>query len=159
VRRIFADGEARVRTDRLHALIMWPATFGGYRANDSEQLINGALEVKHRLLLPSMHYSTLRQFVVRVYAGEDFIGTEDDGFRFSTDKSKGVWRESDRAQILVVEAETNLVLQVKEEVRRMCGVGRHALHTTDSIEEFRQVWQTATRLRETGFHTESLWMR
>lgn len=159
VRHIFGGSEPLAQTQNLHALIMWPAAFGGYRANDADTLISEVLGIKSRVLLPSLHYSTLRQFVVRVYAGEDFIGTEDDGFRFSVDKSNGVWRPSDRAQVLAVEAEPDRILEVKDEVRRLCGIGRHALHTTDTVEEFRHVWETTLALQRTGLQLEGIQLR
>lgn len=143
----------------LHALVLWPATFGGCRAAAADELITGALDVKARLLLPSMHYSTVRQLVVRVYAGEAFTGSPDDGFRFSKDKANGVWRESDAAQVIVVQSPLERVLELKDGVRAVCGVGRHAIHTTDTDEELHRVWHAARLLQGTGFQQDAVRLR
>ncbi|MFE0750727.1 hypothetical protein [Gordonia sp. NPDC058843] len=143
----------------LHALIVWPATFAGYRAAAADELITGALDVRARLPLPSMHYFTLRQLVVRVYAGEAFVGSQDDGFRFSRDKTNWVWRESDVTQVIVVESPLERLLELKEDVRALCGIGRHAIHTTDTDEELYCVWDAARLLHRTGFQQAEVWLR
>lgn len=159
VRTISVNLESPGSVEGLHALIVWPATFAGYRASVADELITTALDVRSRLLLPSMHYSTFRQLVVRVYAGEAFVGSHDDGFRFSKDKANWVWRESDAAQVIVVESSVERVLEVKDDVRALCGIGRHAIHTTDTDEELHRVWGAAQLLKRTGFEQTAVWLR
>lgn len=143
----------------LNAIVLWPATFGGYRAASADQLITEELDVRARILLPSMHYATLRKLVVDFYEGESFIGCTDDGFRFSKDKSNGVWRESDRSQVLLVASPADLLLEIKQDVRKICGVGRHAIHTTDTPDEVERVWSASQRLHATGFDSKEVYFR
>ncbi|MCK0177110.1 hypothetical protein [Mycolicibacterium sp. F2034L] len=142
-----------------HALLLWPAMFAGYKAAVADELIADALNVQAQLKLPPVSYSTIRQLVVRVYAGEAFIGSQDDGFRFSKDKTNWVWRESDLMSVTVVESRLERVLQLKEDVRALCGIGRHAIHTTDTDEELNRVWGAARLLQHTGFQHTELWLR
>lgn len=141
-------------------MILWPATFAGHKMEDVQSLIRAELQVQQQVLLPSLHYPDLRRLVVETYNGEPFIGSAEDGYRTSTDKSKWVWRESDRSAVMLVRSRNESILEVKEAVRKLCGIGRHAIHTTDTTSEASHVWSAANRLFFTGYrHDEDIRLR
>lgn len=148
---IFEAIRAKSLGESTHAIIIWPATFAGYRAAAVQDLIYGALGVRARITLPSMHREDLRQLVVRTYCGEAFIGSHDDGFRFSRDKTGGVWRESDVTEVFLVRGQQDRILELKSDVRNLCRVGRHAIHSTDTAEELHRVWHASRLMYATGF--------
>lgn len=130
----------------LRSIILWPVTFSGYSMDQVDNWISSQTRIFGRLQLPSLHYEDLRNFLIDVYEGEEFVGGPDNSYRFSNDKARACWREGSQSQVLLVRASDDTLLELKDSVRRLCHVGRHAMHTTDVDDETRRVWRAASVL-------------
>ncbi|OXM56082.1 hypothetical protein CFP71_14720 [Amycolatopsis thailandensis] len=128
----------------LRALVLWPALFAGYATHRAHLAIAATTAIHRRLILRPTEYAHLRSFLIDTYDGEPWIGSPTDGFRFSHDKSKACWRESERLDVLLVRAGSSADLaELKDTVRKLARVGKHSMHLTDTAEETQYLWTVA----------------
>ena len=110
--------------------LLWPAARG--RDRETDNLI-GPL-VYRRAVRLSLNAGQL--LLSRVYRGEPWLGPEAENFPGIRRKLMGTFNGKDPLRVLIFDAPPGRDrMQLKEKVRALYGIGKHAIHITDTHEE------------------------
>lgn len=88
----------------------------------------------------NLSYKGLRNFMIQIYGHQDWIGNYRNGFKGVNQKVDSCYRENKETIIYVLESdEFENILNIKQEVRKLIGIGNHSIHITDNKLESIQI--------------------
>jgi len=125
---------ARYSNQNLYCSCIWPSS----SQNKRTQAIS-LIESKGKIVYETdvmLDYNGLRNLMIQIYGHQEWIGNIEDHF-------KGVMGKVDPCYVpgvptkvvLFVGGELGEILDLKEKIRAIFNIGKHALHISDSIEE------------------------
>lgn len=75
--------------------------------------------------------------IKNIYKNEDWLGTIDNNYDGLYYKLNSCFRHDDNSIIIYfIKTDLNTIIKVKNEVRNLCKIGNHSVHTTDTNEEY-----------------------
>lgn len=75
--------------------------------------------------------------IMNLYIGENWIGNIDNNYKGLFYKLNSCFPNNfDTIKIYCVTTSTNKLLKIKKQIRELCNVENHSIHTTDTIKEY-----------------------
>lgn len=116
--------------ENTYIAFIWPIAQG--KDEELENIIPNIVYRKNIYLNPNGAHNLISQ----IYYGEDWLGDIDNNFAGSIGKSKECFLNDSDVKVIVFQASSlDVVLMVKENVRKLFNVGKHSIHITDTKEE------------------------
>jgi hypothetical protein len=130
--------------DNVFIAFLWPV------ANDKslnlESLIPNIVYKKNIKLNPLGAHNLLAQ----IYSGEPWLGSVDNNFKGVQGKLVECFKSFEAFSVVAFQADDiNQVLEVKDKIRELAGIGKHSVHITDTKTE-------ALRCARTVFNENSI---
>lgn len=124
--------------NNLHMLFMWPKAFlkkgtlqKAYKYIAGRSYVVYKKEVK-------MRYSAIRNLMIQLYGHMDWVGDIDNDFAGTFAKADEVWDVNGMCGFVLIQAPScEYVLDMKQEIRNMFGIGLASMHSTDNMREAR----------------------
>ena len=128
----------------VYIAFLWPV--GRITLEEAKTLIPNIIYTKKIKLNSNGAHNLLSQ----IYYGEEWLGSIQNNYKGAHSKVLKCFKTFNEFHVIAFQAK-NLqeVLHVKDTVRRVCGVGKHSIHITDTKEE-------ATRTANIIFNDNSL---
>lgn len=124
----------------LYAACLWPKVSNH---NDREQVKNFLKRYTNLLYEKNTLVSLghLTQFVAKIYAEQDWVGTPQDHFKGAKDKALHCYSLSRHFEVLFFQSSLSLndIVGMKEEIRSHFNYGKHVIHITDNDSETRYI--------------------
>jgi hypothetical protein len=114
----------------IYIAFIWPTAVGN--DNKIEEIIPNVVYKKEiRLNVNGAH-----NLLSKLYFGEDWLGSVEDNFKGTRGKLVECFKTFDPVRVIAFQAESlDEVLHIKEKIRDIFKVGKHAVHITDTKEE------------------------
>ena len=117
-------------TSNIYIAFIWPTAVGN--DNQIEEIIPNIVYKKEITLNINGAHNLLSQ----LYYGEDWLGSVEDNFKGTRGKLVECFKTFDSVRVIAFQAESlDEVLEIKEKIRDIFKVGKHAVHITDTKEE------------------------
>lgn len=124
--------------NNLHMLFMWPKAFlqketlqKAYKYIEDKSYVVYKKEVK-------MRYSAIRNLMIQLYGHMEWVGDIDNDFAGTFAKADEVWDANGMCGFVLIQAPScEYVLDMKQEIRNMFGIGLASMHSTDNMREAR----------------------
>ncbi len=132
-------------TDNVYIAFIWPIAKSSNE--EIEQLIPNIVYKKEVILNANGAHNLLSQ----IYYGEAWLGNVENDFSGSKGKLVECFKTFDPVKVIVFQSDSlDEVLQIKENMRKVFGVGKHSVHITDTKEEAVRVVRTV--LNDNSIH-------
>ena len=110
--------------------LVWPSGEGKDR--EVMNLIPGQI-YKSSVIL---NYNGAHNLITQIYYGEPWLGERKENFPGARNKLAECFGTSGPLRVIAFQADSlDKVLQIKEEVRKVFGIGKHSIHISDTREE------------------------
>jgi hypothetical protein len=128
----------KIKGKNLYALCLWP------KAYENRDLVKEFLKANVKLVYEKQVSLTPRgahSFVSQIYSHHDWVGTPKNGFSGSKNKVDSCFASTNPLVVFVFETEKSLdeIVALKEEFRKIVGLGKHSVHVTDNQNETIQI--------------------
>lgn len=122
--------------ENSYIAFIWPTAKG--KDAELESIIPNIIYRKNMQL----HHQGAHNLLSQIYYGEPWLGTVENDFQGAKGKLVECFKSFDPVRVIAFQAE-NLddVLEIKEKIRELFGVGKHSVHITDTHEEAKRVAQ------------------
>lgn len=131
--------------DNLYIAFIWP--IGTQKESEVERMIPNVVYKKTIRLNANGAHNLLSQ----IYAGEAWLGSREDNFGGVNAKLAACFKSFEPFNIYAFQANSlDEVLRIKEDIRRLFGVGKHSVHITDTKEEAQRMAKLL--FNENGLH-------
>lgn len=120
----------------LYMLFLWPKGTKNISAvKRTLQIINEEVDVVYESDL-KLSYKAIRNLMVQLYGHMDWIGNIDNDFKGIYKKADEVWDNSGKVKVFLVRAKScSDVLNLKNSIRDLFGIGLSSIHSTDNMRE------------------------
>lgn len=122
----------------LFMLILWP------KAHMKPDVLSKALEIIWEKFVvvykkdQKMSYAAIRNLMIQIYGHMDWVGGIENDFASTFVKADEVWDNNGMCSFILIKAPScEFVLDVKNEIRDMFGIGLASIHSTDTMRETR----------------------
>ena len=117
----------------LYAACLWPKL----SKSADRELVKDIIKRDNQLLYEKstlVSLDHLTQFVAKIYASQDWVGTEENHFSGARDKAMNCYSLSKRLDVIFFQSSLPLeeILKMKENVRGHFSFGKHVIHITDN---------------------------
>ncbi len=117
-------------SNHCHIALIWP------RSNIEDEVINKYFSKIVYQKKISLTLNGLDNLIKNVYKDEPWIGNIDNNYGGSMSKTSLCFAKGRKLRFIVFDNDNKqMILRIKEKIRRICGVGNHSIHTTDSKDE------------------------
>lgn len=114
----------------VYIALIWPTAVG--QDSKIEEIIPNIVYRKEI----SLNVNGAHNLLSQLYYGEDWLGSVEDDFKGTRGKLVECFKTFDPIRVIAFQAESlDEVLQIKEKIRDVFKVGKHAVHITDTKEE------------------------
>ena len=114
---------------------LWPAASSIEKNRVVEEIITHHSEVVYKKQL-YLNYHALEQLLIHAYGHQSWTGDYMNGFQNITGKVNSCYCPGVTTKIYIIDHITfNQVLELKEEIRNLYGIGNHSIHITDTLDE------------------------
>lgn len=125
---------ARYSNSKLYCACIWPASPVEKRQQVLDFINQNGKIVYERDV--QLDFEGLRNLMVQIYSHQDWIGTIKDQFIGVNGKVEPCYVPGVPCKVIMFEGgELDEVLKMKEDIRELFNIGKHALHISDSLEE------------------------
>ena len=135
------------RKDNLYTISLFPS----HEVPTSELL--RAIRAKHPVIYEKNLELTENgklNYVHNLYHNESWVGTKRNGLPGVREKSRYCFTKGNNVHLVLIQEDNfENLLSLKDELRAMCGVGKHSVHINDTQEE---TW----RIASSGFNNNSI---
>ena len=125
-------------TSNYGIIIIWPKAFELEYQSYIECEIQKCFKVVYKNVVEFSDFEEFLSFCMYIYIRESWIISS--GFNALEHKAKMCFSNDNKIAYYVVEyCDVHDLMDIKEQIRSKCDVGKHSVHTTDNIEQFRYV--------------------
>ncbi|MHA1941903.1 MAG: glycosyltransferase family 2 protein, partial [Candidatus Hodarchaeales archaeon] len=127
------------RKDNLYTITLFPSHDVSYTS-----LVSNIRQGQNIIYSKKIKLNKLgqRKYVHNLYYNEAWIGRKKDGYPGVIEKTNYCFQNGDEIQVLLVEEnDISNLLNLKDTIRSICGVGKHSVHINDTQEE---TWRIAS---------------
>ena len=121
--------------ENVYAVFIWPRADPG----KNEEAIRKRIEAYGKIIYKkeiSLNLPGLHLLMSDLYEGQDWTGTIDDRFAGVSRKAAACYASGGKIHVYFIEIDSlEAVLQLKEDIRALLGIGKHSIHNTDNMEE------------------------
>jgi len=120
---------------------LWPIADDPNKVDVVERVLNENDKVKviHQKEV-EISYSALRNFIVQIYNNQPWLGNIDNRFKGVDQKVEACYKNNSKLRGYILEADgLDDVLRLKEDIREIYQLGKHAIHITDNQAETIQI--------------------
>lgn len=134
---IMASTYSRMKNN-IYVAVMWP------RVNQKEtrKSIDAVLRENTTVYYEKeidLNYNGLHNLVVQLYSHHDWSGSFENKYKGAKVKTDNCFSPDSKVKIYIFSAEDlNSVTDLKSKIRKIAGVGNHAVHITDNLHESKQ---------------------
>lgn len=87
-----------------------------------------------------LNYEGMRNLMIQIYGKQDWVGNIDDKFDGVKYKAKPCFRENELLKTYLIESKSfEEVVNIKNQIREIFGIGNHSIHISDDKEETREM--------------------
>lgn len=124
----------RYSQQRTYCACFWPVAAVEKRDRAVELIgTNGKLLTETEI---SLTYQGLRNLMIQIYGHQDWVGTVENNFTGVLGKVDACYKPGIKTRIVLFQGGTlEETLYLKEEIRKIFQIGKHAVHISDSMEE------------------------
>ena len=123
----------------IYIACVWPRGSKRKKRTDIEKLIKATGDLIHMKDI-KLNYSGLSNLIPQIYSAEHWIGTIENHYLGARNKIDACYSKNEMLTLYIFECDCpEKVLNLKNEIRDLCKVGKHSIHITDTAEEVEQV--------------------
>jgi hypothetical protein len=117
-------------------LFVWPKAFASSKKDEADKLINTLANVVYRKKL-KLGYNAVRNLILEVYHNVPWMGTVEDGFKWSFTKADEVYAGAGEMEVVLIDEPNGLerMIEIKSKLREIYNIGLYSVHSTDTYEE------------------------
>ncbi|WP_332399352.1 hypothetical protein [Vibrio metschnikovii] len=131
--------------ENIYIAFIWPTAEG--KDADIEEIIPNIVYRKDIKL----NYQGAHNLISQIYFGEPWLGTIENDFRGAKGKLHECFKNFGYIRVIAFQAPNfDMVLEVKEKIRKLFNVGKHSVHITDTHEEAIRIAQVV--FNDNGIH-------
>lgn len=138
--------------ENVHIACVWPKAFSSdtSKFEKMEELMKQYGDIFYEKEI-DISYQTLRNLMIQVYSGFQWMGGIDTHFKGATGKADACYASCNRMKVYVLNcASLEKTLELKAKIRDIFGQGNHSIHISDTQEEAIQIAQLL--LNENSIH-------
>lgn len=120
----------------IHMMFIWPKAYSSDMKAIADKIINTSVDVVYRKPL-TLSYNAVRNLVLEIYQNVPWMGTIEDGFKWSYTKADEVYAGDGQMEVVLVEQPKGLdaMVELKAKLREVYDIGLYSVHSTDTYEE------------------------
>ena len=120
----------------LHMVFIWPKAYSSEKKIEAEKILDENTRVVYRKKL-ALGYNAVRNLILQVYHNVPWIGTIENGFRWSYTKADEVYSGNGEMEVVLVDEPRGLdyMVELKAKLRDVYDLGLFSVHSTDTYEE------------------------
>lgn len=120
----------------IHMIFIWPKAFSSDKKSQADKLIESSTQVVYRKRL-TLGYNSVRNLILEVYHNVPWIGTIEDGFKWSYTKADEVYSGNGEMEVVLVDEARGFdyMVELKAKLRKIYDIGMFSVHSTDTHEE------------------------
>lgn len=125
------------KKENIFVLCVWPRAVKEGKSKAVERILEEKCEIVAKKAV-KFTYNGLRNFMIQAYEGQTWLGGVAQHYKGIEGKVDPCYADKHETQIYVLEVkepEKNSIVDVKEEVRAVFGIGKHACHSSDNEKE------------------------
>lgn len=128
----------RLKSD-IHIGCLWPKALENGNIGQAEEMLTDKLSIVYKKKI-HMNYNGLRNLMIQVYEGFEWLGGLEKHFRGATGKADACFAENETMYVYVLEGGTlEQIINTKEIIRNIYQTGKHSIHITDTHIEAVQI--------------------
>lgn len=121
--------------NNVYFACVWPRAKGDMQMGNTTALLNQGSKVLYSKKI-KFSYDGLRNLIIQIYLGEDWIGNFSDNFSGALNKVDECYDSENYLSIYILESSSfDNILRLKSKVREIFNVGNHSIHITDNQKE------------------------
>ena len=133
-------------SSNVYIAIIWPSAVGC--ESEINKIIKNIIYKKN----VKLDFQGAHNLISQIYYGEDWIGSEKDGFSGAKHKLVECFKTYNSVRVIAFKADNfNDVINTKQKIRDIFKIGKHSIHITDNKDE-------AIRVSRTLFNANSIHM-
>ena len=120
----------------LHVVFIWPKAFASDKKADADKVLESSTQVVYRKRL-KLGYNSVRNLILEVYHNVPWMGSIEDGFKWSYTKADEVYSGNGEMEVVLVDEPRGLdyMVNLKAKLREIYNIGLFSVHSTDTYEE------------------------
>ena len=117
---------------------LWP-TAEKSKHHEAEKLLRSIGEIVYSQDI-YLNYTGICNFMIQIYGKQDWVGNVGNEFKGVEAKAQRCFKQKTATRTYLVQADNlETILNIKEQIRVIYGIGNHSIHISDNIEETREM--------------------
>ena len=118
----------------LYVACVWSKALDNCQLDEVEEMINSVCKVVYMKRV-KLSYRGLNNLIIQIYSAEDWIGCIENDFSGEQRKTNA-YGDKEFLTVYVLECDSHAeILKLKQNIRDSIGIGKHAIHITDTYDE------------------------
>lgn len=118
----------------IHVFCLWPSCSLNIQ-NKIAEIISSNFNIIYEKNV-TFSYDGLKNFMIQIYRNYDWIGNIQNKFSGVYNKLDNCYHDGNITRFIIIEENDNeKILNVKNEIRKLVGIGNHSIHSTDNYDE------------------------
>ena len=120
----------------LHMVFVWPKAYSSAKKTEADKILDENTHVVYRKHL-TLGYNAVRNLILQVYHNVPWMGSIEDGFKWSFTKADEVYSGNGEMEVVLVDEPRGLdyMVELKAKLREVYDLGLFSVHSTDTYEE------------------------
>lgn len=118
----------------IYLCCVWPICYKYHKTKEIDLLIRNYVDIVYKKEI-KFNYNGLKNFQVLAYDQQEWIGNINNHFSGINGKVNYCYYNANTLFYIIEADDDKCILELKERIREIVGIGKHAVHITDSNQE------------------------